>query len=53
MGEKFQVEQVRGLHVLLGEWLRGLVAMRCDGPLGREGVGPSQSFGKPEPARGM
>ena len=32
MAEKFQVQQVRGLHVLLGEWLRGFVAMRVTGP---------------------
>jgi hypothetical protein len=39
MAEKFQVQQVRGLHVLLGGWLRGLLAVRCDGPLERERVG--------------
>jgi len=40
-------------HMLLGEWLWGLVAIRCDGPLEWEGVGPSRRSANPEPARGM
>ncbi len=46
-------KEVHGFHVLLGEWLRGLAAMRCDGPLERERSRAFSPFGKPEPARGM